>query len=257
MSSGWQINKTPEAAQGEAQEQHAGLAAEATAKPVPDRAAAEAVPELPGLESHGLEAPAREIPSHVIGETATALDTQQRLIRIHAEEAKKSRAKSARASAAAAKKAVAKKPIGVAPAAAVAKKTGTRRKGREMAMQMLFQADIGKQTAEQVRNSFWNAAEKVDPDTRGFAEDLFRIATTREEEIDALIEAHSANWRLPRMAAVDRNLLRAATAEFLGFPGTPVPIVINESLEIARRYSAPESVNFLNGVLDAISRSRK
>jgi N utilization substance protein B len=126
-----------------------------------------------------------------------------------------------------------------------------------MAMQMLFQADIGKQTPEQVRNSFWNAAEKVDPDTRGFAEDLFRVATTREEEIDQLIEAHSANWRLPRMAAVDRNLLRAATAEFLGFPGTPVPIVINESLEIARRYSAPESINFLNGVLDAISRSRK
>jgi N utilization substance protein B len=59
------------------------------------------------------------------------------------------------------------------------------------------------------------------------------------------------------MPAVDRNLLRLAVAELLGFPGTPVPIVINESLEIAKRYSAPESLSFLNGILDAISKSRK
>jgi N utilization substance protein B len=59
------------------------------------------------------------------------------------------------------------------------------------------------------------------------------------------------------MPAVDRNVLRAAIAELLGFPDTPVPVVINESLEIARRYSAPESLNFLNGVLDAIARQRK
>jgi N utilization substance protein B len=238
MSPGWQINKSPEP----------------DVKVVEQvEASAEAVAESPVEPT--VEVPAREIVSHVVGGTATALDTQRRLVRVNAEDAKKGRAKSARASAAAKKSAVAK-TASVAPTVAVAKKAGTRRKGREMAMQMLFQADIGKQTAEQVRNSFWNAAEKVDPDTRGFAEDLFRIATTREEEIDTLIEAHSANWRLPRMAAVDRNLLRAATAEFLGFPGTPVPIVINESLEIARRYSAPESINFLNGVLDAISRSR-
>jgi N utilization substance protein B len=55
---------------------------------------------------------------------------------------------------------------------------------------------------------------------------------------------------------VDRNLLRTAVAELVGFPGTPAPIVINEALEIARRYSAPESINFLNGVLDAIARAR-
>lgn len=191
--------------------------------------------------------PAREIPSHDIGRSAKPLDTQKRLAKSKPEVQKKRRAVAAKTAAA----------IPAATEAVPVKKSGTRRKGREMAMQMLFQADIGKQTPEQVRNSFWAAAEKVDPDTRGFAEDLFRVATTREEEIDALIEAHSANWRLPRMAAVDRNLLRAATAELLGFPGTPVPIVINESLEIARRYSAPESINFLNGVLDAISRSRK
>ena len=135
---------------------------------------------------------------------------------------------------------------------------GKRRKSRELAMQMLFQADVGKQTPDQVRQSFWKAREEeIDNDTRGFAEDLFRVATAREEEIDALIEQYSANWRIPRMPAVDRNVLRLAVAELVGFPGTPVPIVINESLEIAKRYSAPESLSFLNGILDAIAKSRK
>jgi N utilization substance protein B len=135
---------------------------------------------------------------------------------------------------------------------------GKRRKSRELAMQMLFQSDVGKQTPDQVRKTFWTAREEsIDADTRGFAEDLFRVATAREEEVDALIEQYSANWRIPRMPAVDRNLLRLAVAELLGFPGTPVPIVINESLEIAKRYAAPESLGFLNGILDAIAKSRK
>ena len=131
--------------------------------------------------------------------------------------------------------------------------TGKRRKGRELAMQMLFQGDVGKQNADEVRKTFWQARDEVEPDTRGFAEDLFRVATARKEEIDGLIEKHSANWKLTRMPAVDRNLLRMAIAELTGFPGTPPPIIINEALEIARRYSAPESINFLNGVLDAIA----
>ena len=134
---------------------------------------------------------------------------------------------------------------------------GKRRKSRELAMQMLFQADVGRQTPDEVRQTFWKAREEVDPETRSFAEDLFRVATVRDAEIDALIEQYSKNWRLNRMAAVDRNLLRMAVGELLGFPGNPVPIIIDEALEIARRYSAPESVDFLNGVLDAIARSRK
>jgi N utilization substance protein B len=133
---------------------------------------------------------------------------------------------------------------------------GKRRKSRELAMQMLFQADIGRQDPDEVRKTFWQAREEVDDGARGFAEDLFRVATTRTSEIDAILEQHSKNWSLKRMPAVDRNLLRMAVAELLGFPGTPAPIVINEALEIARRYSAPESIDFLNGVLDAIARSR-
>jgi N utilization substance protein B len=132
---------------------------------------------------------------------------------------------------------------------------GKRRKSRELAMQMLFQADLGRQSAEQVQRTFWNSREKIDSDTQGFAEDIFRVATTRQEEIDDAIQRASENWRLERMAAVDRNLLRAAVAEMMAYPGTPLPVIINESLEIARLYAAPESVHFLNGVLDAVARS--
>jgi N utilization substance protein B len=131
---------------------------------------------------------------------------------------------------------------------------GTRRKSRELAMQMLFQADLGKQTPEQVRATFWRAGDEVEPEVRGFAEDLFRSAITHQERIDELIAVNSRHWRLERMPAVDRNLLRMAIGEMLAFKSTPFPIVINEALEIGRRYCAPESVNFLNGILDAIAR---
>jgi len=114
---------------------------------------------------------------------------------------------------------------------------GPRRKSRELAMQMLFQADIGRQNPEQVLATFWKAGDEA-------------------EEIDELIAANSKHWRVERMPAVDRNLLRMAVAEILGFKGTPFPIVINEALEIGRRYCALESINFLNGVLDSIARSR-
>jgi N utilization substance protein B len=129
-----------------------------------------------------------------------------------------------------------------------------RRKSRELAMQMLFQGDMGKQSPEQVAKTFWLAREESDAEIRGFAEDLYRMATSRSDEIDELITKHLVNWRLERMPGVDRNVLRLAAAEMLGFKGTPFPIVINEALEIAKRYSAPESVGFLNGVLDAMAK---
>jgi N utilization substance protein B len=121
-------------------------------------------------------------------------------------------------------------------------------------MQMLFQGDLGKQTPDEVRKLFWPSRDDVDAETRGFAEDLHRVASTRQSEIDGIIEAHSQNWRIERMPVVDRNLLRTAIAEMLEYPNTPAAIVINESLEVAKRYAAPESIHFLNGVLDAIAR---
>jgi N utilization substance protein B len=131
---------------------------------------------------------------------------------------------------------------------------GTRRKSRELAMQMLFQGDLGKQQPEEVTTLFWDSRGDVDDETRGFADDLHRLATEREEEVDGLIQKHAQNWRLERMPVVDRNLLRTAVAEMLGYPKTPSAVIINETLEIARRYAAPESIHFLNGVLDAIGR---
>jgi N utilization substance protein B len=131
---------------------------------------------------------------------------------------------------------------------------GTRRKSRELAMQMLFQGDLGKQKPEEVENLFWESRDDVDDETRGFADELHRLATVREDEVDALIEKHAQNWRMERMPVVDRNLLRAAVAEMLGYPKTPTAVIINETLEVAKRYAAPESMAFLNGVLDAVGR---
>jgi N utilization substance protein B len=131
---------------------------------------------------------------------------------------------------------------------------GTRRKSRELVLQMLFQADMAKQAAEEVRKTFWAQRPDIDADARGFADDLFRVATDRSEQIDSLIGQHARHWKMDRMAAVDRNVLRGAVAEFLGYPETPRAIVINEALEIARRFSTPESVQFINGVLDSVAK---
>lgn len=131
---------------------------------------------------------------------------------------------------------------------------GPRRKARELALQMLFQSDLGQQTAEQVRKTFWAERQDIESEIRGFADDLFGVAKDRAEQIDAVIEKHAEHWRVDRMSAVDRNILRSAVAELLGYPSTPPPVVINEALEIARKFSAPESVQFINGVLDSVAR---
>jgi N utilization substance protein B len=139
----------------------------------------------------------------------------------------------------------------------MAVKSGKRRKSRELALQMLFQSDMGKQNADYVRKMFWAERSTADEETRGFADDLFRVASDRQVEIDELIQKHAENWRLDRMPAVDRNLLRLGVAEFLGFPKTARAIVINEALDIAHRYSSPESIQFINGVLDSVGKQLK
>jgi N utilization substance protein B len=133
-------------------------------------------------------------------------------------------------------------------------KTGTRRKSRELALQMLFQLDMGQQTPDHVRRTFWNERKDLDDKVREFADDLFTVAAEREKEIDEMIERNAEHWRMERMAVVDRNVLRVGVAEFIGFPDTPRPVVINEALEIGRRFSTPESVQFINGVLDSVAR---
>ena len=131
---------------------------------------------------------------------------------------------------------------------------GSRRKARELALQMLFQADLGHQTADEVRNTFWEQRSEVDSEVHGFTEDIFRTAMERAAEIDGNIERHAEHWRMDRMSAVDRNILRSGVAEMMAFPQTPSAVVINEALEIAHRFSSPESVHFVNGVLDSVAR---
>jgi len=131
---------------------------------------------------------------------------------------------------------------------------GTRRKSRELALQMLFQADLGKQPLAEVRSTFWQGRGDVAGEVKGFAEDIFRVAGDRAAEIDKMIEEHAENWRMDRMAAVDRNILRAGVAELMAYPATPRAVIINEAIEIAHKFSSPESVHFINGVLDSIGK---
>lgn len=131
---------------------------------------------------------------------------------------------------------------------------GTRRKAREAALQMLFQWEAGKDDPARVKASYWEGL-KADDATRDFANQLFEGTVAALAEIDPLLCAHSQHWRLERMAAVDRNLLRLAVYELQAYPQTPRPVIINEALEIARKYSGPDSVEFVNGVLDSIRRT--
>jgi len=133
-------------------------------------------------------------------------------------------------------------------------KSGKRRKARELVLQMLFQSDMGQQNYEQVRKTFWAERSNVDEETRDFAEGLFRVAEDQAARIRELIEQHAPRWSMDRMAAVDRNVIRTGVAEFLGYK-TPRAIVVNEALEIVRKYSSDDSVHFVNGVLDSVGKA--
>jgi N utilization substance protein B len=127
----------------------------------------------------------------------------------------------------------------------------SRRKSREFAMQMLYQWEICGYTPAQVEATFFSN-QRADPEVEGFARDLFEGAVNDIDQLDRLVRQHADNWRLERMAAVDRNILRIALYELLHHLETPAAAVINEALEIARRFSTGDSVEFVNGVLDGI-----
>ena len=116
---------------------------------------------------------------------------------------------------------------------------------------MLFQWDITHDSIGQIQSTFWESQDEAE-ETRVFAERLAAGAIDSVEKIDKLIGRHAENWRLDRMAVVDRNILRLATYEFISDAETPKSIVINEAIEIARRFSAQESPQFINGILDSI-----
>ncbi|HEX8637755.1 MAG TPA: transcription antitermination factor NusB [Pyrinomonadaceae bacterium] len=131
---------------------------------------------------------------------------------------------------------------------------GTRRKARECALQMLFAADVAKTVVPNVlTNGYWNELGEVvvDDKTQEFANNLVQGTLREMETIDARIKTRAEHWRIERMAIVDRNVLRLAVYEFL-YEETPHTVVINEALEIARRFSTFEATQFINGILDAI-----
>jgi len=130
---------------------------------------------------------------------------------------------------------------------------GTRRKARECALQMLFAADVGKAPGDVLTSNYWNELGEavIDEKTQEFANNL-TLGTLRElGTIDEKIKTRAEHWRIERMAIVDRNVLRLAVYEFL-YEETPHTVIINEALEIARRFSTFEATQFINGILDAI-----
>jgi len=128
-----------------------------------------------------------------------------------------------------------------------------RRKSRECALQMLFQWNMNRLTPSRIEASYWKSARGAES-TRRFANQLFEGAAAQAESADKLIVELSKNWRLERMPEIDRSILRLAIYELRS--GTaPVNVVIDEALELAKKFSTAESAPFLNGILDAASKS--
>ena len=130
----------------------------------------------------------------------------------------------------------------------------SRTKARELALQMLFQWEVGKHPTEEVLQTFLGK-RRLDPETGAFARDLFKGVVEGVSQLDQLIREHATHWKVERMAVIDRNILRLGVYEIIHFPETPPAVVINEAIEIARRFSGEDSVEFVNCVLDAIHKS--
>ncbi len=129
---------------------------------------------------------------------------------------------------------------------------GARHRAREYALQMLYQAEASGVPMREVAASFWGGREVVPADVRAFAERLAGGAAGAQQESDALLIGSLENWRLERLAIVDRNILRLAVYEFLHEPETPPIVVIDEAIELARRFGGDDSWQFTNGILDAV-----
>jgi len=147
----------------------------------------------------------------------------------------------------------------------------SRHKGREAALQMLYQWEVGRVSAHEAVQTYWpgrdatpspedehadQAPEQVvDEDGRTFANTLVKGTIDRVTEADQLIAAHSKNWRVARMAVIDRLVMRMEIYELLAESETPAKVIINEALEIARTFSGEEPLPLINGVLDSVRKA--
>lgn len=132
---------------------------------------------------------------------------------------------------------------------------GTRRRSRELALQLLYQNELTDASPEAMQEGFdeWQSASEG---VREFADRLLRGTLLRLAEIDTELGRQTTHWRLERLAAVDRNILRLAMYELMFEEGTPHAVVIDEAIEIAKKYGAKDSGRFVNGVLDGFVRRR-
>ncbi|MDH3255379.1 MAG: transcription antitermination factor NusB [Acidobacteriota bacterium] len=143
-----------------------------------------------------------------------------------------------------------------------------RRRGREMALQMLYQSECGRSAGSEVlarfdpssfgddnKNGAGADAGRRDGRALEYARELFAGTIEHQQEIDSLIRSQAEHWRLERMPAVDRNILRLAAFEFLYEVDVPKLVVINEAIELAKRFGSEDSGRFVNGLLDGLLKS--
>jgi N utilization substance protein B len=128
-----------------------------------------------------------------------------------------------------------------------------RSKGREFAMQMLFQWDMSQQDPTKLEKKFWGGAKAAET-TRAFANRLFEGAAREVSALDEMIVKHAENWRFERLAAIDRAILRLAIYE-LRATDTPPKVILNEAVDLAKKFSSEDSGAFVNGILDAFRKS--
>jgi len=133
---------------------------------------------------------------------------------------------------------------------------GTRREARECALKMLYQIDLSQCSAQEAMNAFWSG-ESHDVDVMTFANQLVEGVLQEKETIDPLVATHSTHWKITRMPAVDKNILRLAVYELKHFPDIPLKVTLNEAIEIAKKYGTEESGAFINGVLDKLGKELK
>jgi transcription antitermination protein NusB len=130
----------------------------------------------------------------------------------------------------------------------------SRRRSRQRALQILFLWDARRQPVEETLNAYYEALyAEEQPERDPFVATLVHGVVDNLSGIDEQITRHAEHWRMERMPAVDRNILRLAVYE-MSHGGTPAPVTIDEALELARKFSNEESVQFVNGVLDAVHR---
>jgi len=132
----------------------------------------------------------------------------------------------------------------------------SRRKSRELALQILFELDINQGDVQKAIDQFWKTFE-YSKDLRDFSERIVKGVAEHREEIDRLIKKNSRNWRFDRIDRVDRNILRVAIFELVHCPDIPPKVSINEAIELSKKFGSEKSPSFINGILDKVAQEMK